>query len=250
MISVNGLSVSLGGRRVVEDVSFALVAGDFAALTGPNGAGKSTALKAMAGVAASEAGEVQVGGEAAASLTALARARRLAWLPQSRPVAWNLRVEDVVSLGRFAEAPAAYDRMGAEGRAAVDGALAKADAAHLAGRAFQALSGGEQARVHLARLLASPAPVLLLDEPCAALDIVHQLSLMETLAAEAAAGRTVLVVLHDLELAARYCQRVIVMEAGRVVADGAPEAALSTEVLGRVFGVQRGAGGTLIRRPR
>ncbi len=250
MISVNGLSVSLGGRRVVEDVSFALVAGDFAALTGPNGAGKSTALKAMAGVAASEAGEVQVGGEVAASLTALARARRLAWLPQSRPVAWNLRVEDVVSLGRFAEAPAAYDRMGAEGRAAVDGALAKADAAHLAGRAFQALSGGEQARVHLARLLASPAPVLLLDEPCAALDIVHQLSLMETLAAEAAAGRTVLVVLHDLELAARYCRRVIVMETGRVVADGAPEAALSTEVLGRVFGVQRGADGTLIRRPR
>ncbi len=250
MISVDGLVVSLAGRRVVEDVSFALEAGAFAALTGPNGAGKSTALKAMAGVAAVEAGSVRISGEDAAGLSAPARARRLAWLPQARPVAWNLRVEDVVALGRFAEAPEAYDRMGAEGRAAVDAALAKADAAHLAGRAFQALSGGEQARVHLARLLASPAPVLLLDEPCAALDIAHQLSLMETLAAEAAAGRMVLVVLHDLELAARYCRRVIVMDAGRVVADGAPEAALSADVLGRVFRVQRGAGGALIRRPR
>jgi iron complex transport system ATP-binding protein len=250
MISVDGLVVSLAGRRVVEDVSFTLEAGAFAALTGPNGAGKSTALKAMAGVAAVEAGRVRIGGEDASGLRAPARARRLAWLAQARPVAWNLRVEDVVALGRFAEAPEAYDRMGAEGRAAVDAALAKADAAHLGGRAFQALSGGEQARVHLARLLASPAPVLLLDEPCAALDIAHQLSLMETLAAEAAAGRTVLVVLHDLELAARYCQRVIVMDAGRVVADGAPEAALSADVLGRVFGVQRGAGGALIRSPR
>jgi iron complex transport system ATP-binding protein len=250
MISVNGLSVSLGGRRVVEDVSFALGAGEFAALTGPNGAGKSTALKALAGVATLEAGRIEIGGAPAASLNALARARRVAWLAQTRPVAWNLRVEDVVSLGRFAEAPAAYDRMGAEGRAAVDAALAKADAAHLAGRAFQALSGGEQARVHLARLLASPAPCLLLDEPCAALDIAHQLSLMETLAAEAASGRAVLVVLHDLELAARYCQRVLVMDAGRLVADGAPGEALSSELLGRVFGVQRGADGALFRGPR
>jgi iron complex transport system ATP-binding protein len=250
MISVNGVSVSLGGRRVVEDLTFALAAGEFAALTGPNGAGKSTALKALAGVAAVETGDVQIDGAPAGGLNALARARRVAWLPQARPVAWNLRVEDVVSLGRFAEAPAAYDRMGAEGRAAVDAALAKADAAHLAGRAFQALSGGEQARVHLARLLASPAPCLLLDEPCAALDIAHQLSLMETLAAEAASGRAVLVVLHDLELAARYCQRVIVMDAGRVVADGAPGEALSGPLLQRVFGVQRSPTGQLIRRPR
>jgi iron complex transport system ATP-binding protein len=250
MISVDRLSVSLGGRRVVEDVSFTLAVGTFAALTGPNGAGKSTALRAMAGVAAVEAGKVLIGGEDAAGLNALARARKLAWLPQARPVAWNLRVEDVVALGRFAEAPEAYDRMGAEGRAAVDGALEKADAAHLAGRAFQALSGGEQVRVHLARLLASPAPVLLLDEPCAALDIAHQLSLMETLAAEAASGRTVLVVLHDLQLAGRYCERVIVMDAGRVVADGPPGTAFSQEVIERVFGVSRGPDGALIRSPR
>jgi len=247
MIAVRDLSVSLAGRRVVDGVTFSVAAGEFAALTGPNGAGKSTALKAMAGVVPIEAGEIEIGGARAADLTAAARARRLAWLPQTRPVAWNLRAEDVVALGRFAEAPAAYDRMGADGRRAVDAALGKADAAHLAGRDFQALSGGEQARVHLARLLASPAPCLLLDEPCAALDIAHQLSLMETLAAEARAGRAVIVVLHDLELAARACGRVIVMNEGRVVADAAPEVALSAATLDTVFGVVRGPGGALQR---
>lgn len=247
MISVNGLSVSLGGRRVVDDVTFAAEPGEFIALTGPNGAGKSTVLKAVAGVLPVEVGQVEIGGVPAKTFSALQRAHRLAWLPQSRPVAWNLRAEDVVALGRFAQSPAAYDRLGPEARAAVDTALAKADAAHLSGRAFQTLSGGEQARVHLARLLASPAQCLLLDEPCAALDIVHQLSLMETLAAEAAAGRCVVVVLHDLELAARYCPRVIVMEAGRIVADGQPGEALSAANLARTFGVTRDSEGKLVR---
>jgi iron complex transport system ATP-binding protein len=247
MISVSGLSVSLAGRRVVDDVSFALASGEFVALVGPNGAGKSTVLKALAGVLPMDAGAIEIDGAPAGRLNALERARRLAWLPQSRPVAWNLRVEDVVALGRFAQSPDAYDRLGQEARAAVDAALAKADAAHLAGRAFQTLSGGEQARVHLARLLSSTAPRLLLDEPCAALDIVHQLSLMETLADEAASGRSVVVVLHDLELAARYCPRVIVMEAGRVVADGPPADILSGGLLSRIFGVKRGPDGRLQR---
>jgi iron complex transport system ATP-binding protein len=228
-------------------VSFALASGEFVALVGPNGAGKSTVLKALAGVLPMDAGAIEIEGAPAGRLNALERARRLAWLPQSRPVAWNLRVEDVVALGRFAQSPDAYDRLGQEARAAVDAALAKADAAHLAGRAFQTLSGGEQARVHLARLLSSTAPRLLLDEPCAALDIVHQLSLMETLADEAASGRSVVVVLHDLELAARYCPRVIVMEAGRVVADGPPADILSGGLLSRIFGVKRGPDGRLQR---
>ncbi len=247
MISVSGLSVSLGGLRVVDDVTVAAEPGEFIALTGPNGAGKSTVLKALAGVLPVEVGQVEIGGVPAKTFSALQRAHRLAWLPQSRPVAWNLRTEDVVALGRFAQSPAAYDRLGPEACAAVDSALARADAAHLSGRAFQTLSGGEQARVHLARLLASPASCLLLDEPCAALDIVHQLSLMETLKAEAAAGRCVIVVLHDLELAARYCPRVIVMEAGRIVADGRPDEALSAANLARTFGVKRGPEGQLLR---
>lgn len=247
MIAVNGVSMMLGGRRVVDDLSFSLTAGQFSALVGPNGAGKSTALKAVAGALQVTAGDIMIDGVSAASLSVPERARRVAWLAQTRPVAWNLNAEDVVALGRFAESPAAYDRLGAEARAAVDGALAKADAGHLAGRSYQALSGGEQARVHLARLLASPAPYLLLDEPCAALDIAHQLSLMETLASEAAAGRAVLVVLHDLELAARFCRRILVLDAGRLVADAAPQDALTGPVLRAVFGVRLTDGGALVR---
>ena len=247
MISANGLSISLGGQRVVTDLSIELGEGEMVALVGPNGAGKSSALKALAGVTPLAAGEILIDGVDARRLSLRARARCIAWLPQARPVAWNLAARDVVSLGRFAESPAAYDHLGVADRQAVDAALAKADATHLAARAFHTLSGGEQARVHLARLLASPAPCLLLDEPCAALDIVHQLSLMETLAAEAASSRAILVVLHDLELAARYCQRIMVMEAGHKVADDSAQDALNPHVLEHVFSVRRDAEGRLIR---
>lgn len=246
MMEVRGLTVSLGGREVSRNVSFCLASGELVALTGPNGAGKSSAVRALAGVIPS-AGEVVIAGHPAASLTVRERAGHLAWLPQTRPVAWNLMAEDVAALGRFAGAPAPYGRMGREDKAAVDTALNKADAAHLAGRTFQALSGGEQARIHLARLLASPAPLLLLDEPCAALDIAHQLALMETLAAEAASGRAVLVILHDLHLAERFCQRILVMQDGALLADGPPADALSDQRLARVFGVRRSGAGTLER---
>jgi iron complex transport system ATP-binding protein len=247
MISANGLSICLGGQRVVTDLSIALGEGELVALVGPNGAGKSSALKALAGVTPLVAGEILIDGVNARRLSLRARARCIAWLPQARPVAWNLAAHDVVSLGRFAESPSAYEHLGAADRQAVDEALVKADAVQLAARAFHTLSGGEQARVHLARLLASPAPCLLLDEPCAALDIAHQLSLMETLAAEAASGRAILVVLHDLDLAARYCQRIMVMEAGRKVADDGPHDALNHHVLEQVFGVRRNAEGGLVR---
>lgn len=246
MISAEHLTVTLNGRAVVRDVSFWLNTGEMAALVGPNGAGKSTVLKALSGVLPS-GGEVRIGGAPADKLTVRGRAERLAWLPQTRPVAWNLMAADVVALGRFRSAPGPFDAMGETDRAAVCAALDKADAAQLAERPFQALSGGEQARVHLARLLASPAPVLLLDEPCAALDIAHQLLLMAALQAEAKAGRTLIVVLHDLELAARFCPRILVMQDGALVADGAPEAALSGPTLGDVFAVRRGAGGRLER---
>lgn len=249
MISAEHLSVALNGQDVVRDVSFWLNDGEMVALVGPNGAGKSSVLKALAGVVPS-AGEVRIGGAPADRMTVRERAKHMAWLPQTRPVAWNLMVEDVVALGRFAEASAPFERMGATDQQAVCEALDKADAAHLSGRPFQALSGGEQARVHLARLLASPSPVLLLDEPCAALDIAHQLSLMAALQAEAEGGRTLLVVLHDLELAARFCPRILVLQSGSLVADGSPETALAAETLGRVFGVQRNQDGRLERAAR
>lgn len=249
MISAEHLTVTLNGQDVARDVSFWLSDGEMAALVGPNGAGKSSVLKALAGVVPCQ-GEARISGVPGDKLSVRERAKHLAWLPQARPVAWNLVVEDVVALGRFAQAPAPFDRMGTADQAAVRQALDKADAAHLSGRPFQALSGGEQARVHLARLLASPAPVLLLDEPCAALDVAHQLDLMQALKAEAREGRTLLIVLHDLELAARFCPRILVMQAGGLVADGAPEAALSAGTLAEVFGVRKNADGRLERANR
>lgn len=239
MIRARDLSVCLSGRRVIEAVSFDLAPGEMAALTGPNGAGKSTLLRALAGGLRLSSGEVRIDDRPAEAFSLAERARRVAWLAQARPVAWNLRVEDVAALGRFVDAPQGFDRLGDAGRTAVLDALVKADAAHLTGRPFQSLSGGEQARVHLARLLASPARCLLLDEPCTSLDIAHQLSLMATLAAEAAGGRAVLVVLHDLDLAARFCPRTLVMDRGRKVSDGPTPEALSEPVLADVFGVRR-----------
>ncbi|OZB16010.1 MAG: hypothetical protein B7X53_10005 [Hyphomonas sp. 34-62-18] len=231
MISAEHLSVALNRQDVVRDVSFWLNDGEMVALVGPNGAGKSSVLKALAGVVPS-AGEVRIGGAPAYRMPVRERAKRMAWLPQTRPVAWNLMVEDVIALGRFAEASAPFERMGATDQQAVCEALDKADAAHLLGR------------------LASPAPVLLLDEPCAALDIAHQLSLMAALQAEAAGGRTLLVVLHDLELAARFCPRILVLQSGALVADGAPAMALAAETLEQVFGVQRSPDGRLERAVR
>jgi iron complex transport system ATP-binding protein len=246
MICARDLSISLSGSPVVGPVSFELTLGSFAALTGPNGAGKSTVLKGLAGVVP-VAGELLIAGAPAAAMSPRARAGQLAWLPQTRTVAWNLLAEDVAALGRFTVSPAPYRQMGRCDRRAVDAALGKSNATHLAGKAFHQLSGGEQARIHLARLLASPSACLLLDEPCAALDIGHQLALMTMLADEARNGRAILVVVHDLSLAARFCPRIIVMQGGQLVADGSPAEALSPAGLRSIFGVEPETG--LVFRP-
>lgn len=246
MMRVSQLGVSLKGRDVARDISFSVSAGEIVSLIGPNGAGKSSLMKALAGVLPAR-GEILFGGVPANSLSRQERARHFAWLPQSRPVAWNLKAQDVVALGRFAGSAAPYDRMGDADREAVATALCKADVTHLAERSFQTLSGGEQARLHFARLLASPAPLLLLDEPCAALDIAHQLSLMETLQGEAASGRGILVILHDLDLASRFSSRILIMEEGQLIADASSSEALSPERMARIFGVRRNETGQLER---
>lgn len=243
MIEASELSVRLSDAFALGPVSITAAGGEFICLVGPNGAGKSTLLKLLAGVLQPDAGTISVGGDALERLRPQERAKRLAWLPQQRPLAWNMCAEDVAALGRFAVARRRYARCGEADRAAVDAAMEKAGAAPFCGRQMETLSGGEQARVHLARILASEAGALLLDEPCAALDIAHQLQFMETLGGEAAAGRCVIAALHDLDLARRYASRVIVLDKGGVRADGTAETALDAAVLSDVFGVSRGAGG-------
>jgi iron complex transport system ATP-binding protein len=226
LVAVN-VEVRYEARTAVRAVSVALAPGELVALVGPNGAGKSSLLKALAGLTP-HGGVVTCQGSALAALGARARARTVAYLPQDPPVHWPLLARDLVALGRlphrgYGATPSAADR------AVVLSAMQETDTLEFATRSVDRLSVGERARVLLARALAVQAPVLLVDEPIAMLDPYHQLHVMSTLAAYAGAGsvgRVVVVVLHDLGLAARFCGRVLMMRDGAVVADGPPDAAL------------------------
>lgn len=239
MITVSGIHVNLGNRQVLTGVSFGLSPGEFVGLVGPNGAGKSTLLRVMAGLLAPRQGRVSYGDADIASLTHRERALLCAWLPQARPVAWNLIAEDLVALGRFVSSPAPYEHCGPADQEAIDDAIERAGATSYRHRAVHTLSGGEQARLHLARTLAAPSRTLLLDEPGAALDIAHRLALMRVLQEQCDAGRAVVAAVHDLDLASRFCTRIIVLDQGMKLADGAPDEALDGGCLARVFGVRR-----------
>lgn len=236
-------SVVLAGRPALDTVSFSVAPGEFVALTGPNGAGKSTAIRALLGLVPLSAGEARLAGDPVSALSPSERGQRAAWLAQDRSSAWAIRVKDLAALGRFAWSGAPYERLADADRAIVDDALARAGAAALADRPLDALSGGEQARAHLARALAARAPVLAVDEPAAALDLRHQHEAMSVLRAEADRGAAVIAALHDLDAAARWADRVIVLDQGRVAADDAPAAALNANLLAGVFGVRRRAEG-------
>lgn len=236
LIEVRNLHVSRSGAAILKGVSFAAGPGAFIALAGPNGAGKSTLLRALIGLEEPDAGACLIDGAPARALAPLVRARRVAYLPQTRPVYWAMPAGAIVALGRFAYgAPA---RLEGEDAAAVARALAACDIAHLTARPAHALSGGEAARVHLARALAAETPALLADEPTAALDPRHQLAIMRTLRRRADAGALVIAALHDLALAARFCTRIVLLSEGAIAADGPPETALAPERLRGVFGVR------------
>lgn len=234
-LHVDGLAVRYGARTAVQPCTFTLRSGLLVALVGPNGAGKSSLLKALAGVVPS-AGSIDWRG-AAPARSARGRARAFAYLPQSPAAHWPLAVRDLVALGRlphraFGERPNDADRE------AVDWAMERADVAAFAERAVDELSGGEHARVQLARALAVRAPVLLADEPAASLDPHHQLRIMRVLIDYAQRDALVVAVMHDLTLAARFAARVILMHEGAVVADGAPTDVLDARKLREYYRVE------------
>lgn len=235
--------VALGGRTVLSGFSATLEGGQLVGIVGPNGAGKSTLLKLLGGLLPHHGALVRLGDDALGNLSPTARARRIAWLSQSRELSWDLCVEDVVAMGRHAWGGGRFDSLGPDDRDIVVESMQKAGAAHLARRHVLALSGGEQARVHLARLFCVQADILLLDEPLAALDIAQQLSVMKALTVEAGCGRLVCIALHDLALARQWCSRVLVLKAGQLMADGTPSQALDDDMLRSVFAVETGPGG-------
>ena len=236
ILCASDLSVSLAGNLIVDRAAIALKAGELTVLVGPNGAGKTTLMRALAGLLPAE-GRIALEGRPLRAFSARERARRIAYLPQGHVFHWPLSVAAIVALGRHPHADA-FVSLSDEDRAAVGRALSATAIEAWAGREVTTLSGGERARVALARALATQARVLLADEPTMSLDPRHQLLVMELLARVAREGGAVLAIVHDLGLAARYAGRVLMMERGRLVADGTPREVLTPERIAAVFAVE------------
>jgi iron complex transport system ATP-binding protein len=231
-----GVSVSLGGRVIVDGVSLDLAPGQLTVLVGPNGAGKTTLMRALAGLLPAE-GRLELKSLPLREFSARERARHIAYLPQGHVFHWPMSVAAVVALGRHPHADP-FSPLSDADRAAVGRALAATAIEPWAARAVTTLSGGERARVALARALATQAPLLLADEPTMSLDPRHQLVVMELLARAAHDGGAVLAVVHDLALAARFADRVVMMERGRLVADGSAREVLTPQRIADVFAVE------------
>jgi len=230
------LDFAFGHRGVLREVSLSLHAGELVALLGANGAGKSTLLRLLAGFLTPDAGLVRVMGEPLSNLSRRQIAHRLAYVPQQFGVDPAFSVREMVAMGRWAHL-GRLSALAAADEKAIDDAIALADLGELADRRFDTLSGGERQRVLFARALAQGSPVLLLDEPTASLDLLHAHQLMTHVRSNARAGLAILVAVHDITLAARFADRVLVLSGGHVIASGPPREVLTSELFARAFGV-------------
>ncbi|MGL4637237.1 MAG: ABC transporter ATP-binding protein [Beijerinckiaceae bacterium] len=235
-LSLKHVSVSLAGRAIVQDVSLELAGNRLIALLGPNGAGKTTLLKAIAGLLPAT-GSITLNGASVVSMNRKERARRIGYLPQGHQIHWPLTAREVVALGRLPHGLADPGRMDAAHAAAVDTAMLRTDTQRYADQSVMTLSGGERARVMLARVLAVEAKVLLTDEPTASLDPRHQITVMQQLRTETRQGALVIVVTHDIGLASRLADEIVLMQEGRIAAHGAPTDVLTDARMAEVYGV-------------
>ena len=237
LLSAKALSVSLGKRPVLDGIDLDIEPGEFVGLIGPNGAGKTTLLKAMMGLLPVDGGEVEFLGRKLSTVERGEIARSLAYLPQDGQAYWSVTVETLVMLGRLPHR-APWQSPASEDMAAVERAMVACDVVQFRDRPATQLSGGEQTRVLLARALAGEPKVLLADEPVAGLDPGHQLDVMERMQDLAASGAGVVVVMHDLTLAARYCSRLALLFDKRIAAEGSPSDVLSPDKLSECYGIR------------
>lgn len=237
LLSAQNISVRRGLAELLDDVSLELGTGELIGLIGPNGAGKSTLLSSLAGLEKNFTGVVQYQSQSIHQLKDAERAQQIGWMEQLSAPHWPVSVEQLVMLGRIPylsrwQSPSKHDH------ACVDKAINATDCDNLVGRRVDTLSGGELTRVMLARVLATEPQVLLADEPIAALDIGHQLQIMDVLRNFASGEKGCVVVLHDLSLASRYCDRLVLLDQGKNVASGAPSDVLTPDKVREVYGVE------------
>ena len=225
-LSIEHVSVTFGAKPILRDITASLGGGGLIGLIGPNGAGKSTLIRTIVRLVDAEGGRIAIDGTDISAMARRDLARKVAYLPQSHDVHWPLDSFQLVALGRLPHLTR-FSELSPGDDEAVRAALRTTDATAFADRLVPTLSGGERARVLLARALAIGAPILLVDEPVTSLDPFHQLQIMELLRDIAHEGRLVVAVLHDLPLAARFCTRLLLLDGGKLIADGAPDTVLS-----------------------
>jgi len=237
------LSITLGGHQIVQSLSFTLQGGEMLGLIGPNGAGKTTLLRLLAGLLKPDSGTISLDDTSYTKLSPQLRAKKIAYLAQSGTAHWPMSVERIVSLGRLPHL-SDWQKPGDNDKEIIQRVMAQTDLIGFEQRQFNTLSGGERARVLLARALAAEPEILLADEPVAALDLAHQLEIMTLLKQFCSQGGAVVVVLHDLRLAAHYCHRLQLITHGSELANGSPTEVLSESNMAQAFGIQmrKGAG--------
>ena len=236
-LRVENISLEINGTAILQDITTSFKTGELVGLIGPNGAGKSSLIKTVLGLVDHKSGSISYDNKPVDEMTLRQRAKILSYYAQGARVHWPLTVETIVALGRLPHMNP-WSKLSEQDAAIVQKALEETDTSYLKDRAVTTLSGGERARVLLARVLATDAKFLMADEPTASLDPAHQLQIMDILKDQAASAKGVCVVLHDLSLAARYCDRLILLHEGHLVADGSPDEVLSDERLNQVFGIK------------
>ena len=237
MVAVRDLTVSFGGTRVFSGVDLTVDRGTFVGLVGPNGAGKTTLLRAIKGTLRPDRGEIRLAGDPISELSARETGRRVASVPQSTTLSFDFRVRNVVEMGRTPHI-GRFGSHGADDAAAVQEAMAATGVERFADRSITEVSGGERGRVLLARAIAQGTPALLLDEPTASLDVNHAVRTLELVREFVGDGRTAIAAIHDLDMAARYCDEIVLLANGGVHAAGPPAAVLDTASLREGFGAE------------
>ena len=235
-LQINNISLDLSGRSILKDITANLNQSEMVGLIGPNGAGKSSLLKSILGLVEIKNGTIQLDQQDITELDLKDRAKQMAYAAQGAPVHWPLSVEHIIGLGRVPHMNP-WQKLSEADQEIIDQVMIDTDCKHLKKRSVMTLSGGERARVLLARALATRAPYIFADEPVASLDPAHQLEMMEILRKQTHDNCGVLVVLHDLNLAQRYCDRIILLHNGTLIGQDLPEKILTDQNLADVFSV-------------